>query len=300
MYRFFRLPWTHRRAAVLIALALLVIIGGGLMAAYRLPFWRGDTTLAQINQAKVWRVGLDPSFPPFEQLDAAGQPVGFDVDLARAIGRKLGVQVQIVSIGFDQLLDAVAVHRVDSAISAMTAVDERPRDVWYSAPYQEAGLVLAVPRGSPITGPAALVGRRVAAEWGSEGDAFARREQQASAAGTGKIAGGAATAGAATAVAAGGATPVPPFALVLRESPDAALDAVVKGDADAVIIDAISLALYRGGDLVSVGAPLQSNPYVVVVPARASGLLTAVNQALAELQADGTLAQLRARWLGKS
>jgi ABC-type amino acid transport substrate-binding protein len=274
---------------VLAVIVVLAVIGGVLAAVNGLAWWGRDTTLAHINQTKVWRVGMDPSFPPFEQLDAAGRPTGFDVELAQAIGRKLGVQVEIVSIGFDQLLDAVAVHRVDSAISALTMVEDRPRDVWYSAPYQEAGLVLVAPRGSPITGLAALAGHRVAAEWGSEGDAAARSQQQALAGASGN----------ATA-AVGTPTHAVALELVLRDTPNAALDAVTQGEADAAIVDAVSLALYRGGDLVTVGPPVRSDPYVVVVPARASQLLKAINEALAALQADGTLAQLRARWLGKS
>jgi ABC-type amino acid transport substrate-binding protein len=42
---------------------------------------------------------------------------------------------------------------------------------------------------------------------------------------------------------------------------------------------------------------LQSDPYVIVVPANAPKLLGAINETLAALEADGTLAQIRARWL---
>jgi cystine transport system substrate-binding protein len=89
---------------------------------------------------------------------------------------------------------------------------------------------------------------------------------------------------------------------VLRESADAAMEAVARGEADAVVTDAISLALFNkhGGDLVAVGAPLRSDPYVIVAPARSPLLLADLNRALGDLERDGTLPALRAKWLGSS
>ena len=66
-------------ALVAVALLLLAVVAG------RLVFGGQGTGLAQIRANGVWRVGMDPSFPPFESLDADNRPVGFDVDLAEAI-----------------------------------------------------------------------------------------------------------------------------------------------------------------------------------------------------------------------
>ncbi len=252
----------------LVAGIALAVIGAILL------FGRQDPTAARIRQSGVWRVGMDPSFPPFESLDpATGQPVGLDVDLVNAIAARWGVRAEIVGVGFDELVDAVAAHRIDSAVSALPIFEWRTKEVAFSRPYVEAGMVLAAPPGSAIRGPDDLAGRRVAAEWGSQGDAQARAIQT-------RLEGA--------------------VMLVLRESADAALAAVVSGEADAAITDAVSLALFRrgGGDLVAVGPPLTSDPYVVVVPADARTLLDDLNKALAAMAADGTLAALRERWLG--
>jgi ABC-type amino acid transport substrate-binding protein len=263
--RLARQPWTW------IALAALVLtlawLRPGPLSGTR------DATWARIEQTGVWRVGMDPSFPPFENYDSVtGQPAGLDVDLVNAIAAHWGVRAEIAGVGFDQLIDAVAAHRLDSAVSGLPAFPDRTRDLAFSSPYVEAGIVLAAPPGSPIRGPDDLGGKRVAAEWGSQGDAQARALQK-------RLEGG--------------------FELVLRESPDAALAAVENGAADAVITDAISLALYRqgGGTLNTVGAPLLSDPYVIVVPKDAPELLRAVNDALAALASDGALDEIRARWL---
>ncbi len=134
--------------------------------------------LDDIRARGVWQVGMDPSFPPFENLDvAAGQVVGLDADLARALGGRLGIRTQITSLGFDELIDAVAAHRVDAAISALPVIPERTQGVRFSDPYVQAGVVLAARRDSGIAGPGDLAGRRVAVEWGSQGveDKFSYR-----------------------------------------------------------------------------------------------------------------------------
>jgi ABC-type amino acid transport substrate-binding protein len=221
------------------------------------------------------------------------------VDLARAIADRWGVRVEIVGVGFDQLVDAVTAHRIDSAISALPIVPHRAKEVAFSMPYFEAGVVLATPLGSAIRQPAegsnerspepssraqvegrsrrrlaeVLAGLRVAVEWGSEGDAQARRLQR-------ELNGN--------------------LTLVLRPSADAALAAAFAGEAEAVITDAVSLALFNrnGRKLTAVGEPLRSDPYVIVMPVAAPRLRQAVDEALAALAADGTLGDLAARWLG--
>ncbi|MEJ5197926.1 MAG: transporter substrate-binding domain-containing protein, partial [Anaerolineae bacterium] len=111
-----RLPY-KRPALWLLVAGIAVFLSLMLM---RSGLLRRDRVWSHIQETGVWRVGMDPSFPPFENLDVAtGRPVGFDVDLAQAIAGRWGVRVEFVGIGFDQLLDAVAAHRVDSAISAL-------------------------------------------------------------------------------------------------------------------------------------------------------------------------------------
>jgi len=62
---------------------------------------RDDGTLAEIRRRGTLRVGLDASFPPFETIDEDNQIVGLDVDIARAIAADIGVELELVNIGFD-------------------------------------------------------------------------------------------------------------------------------------------------------------------------------------------------------
>jgi ABC-type amino acid transport substrate-binding protein len=264
-----RVAWSTKRLRLWIPVVLLILVAGALVV---LGLLGREGTLKAIQERGVWRVGMDPSFPPFENYDAGtGQAAGLDVDLANAISDRWGIRTEIVSLGFDELLDAVAAHRVDAAISAMPIQPERTEDVRFSDPYVQAGVVLAVAKGSAFVDPADLDGRRVAVEWGSQGESAARRLREDA-----QMA----------------------FELLPRETVTAALDALIAGEADAAIVDAISLATHaQAAQLAAVGAPLVSDPYVVVVPADAPDLLKAVNEALHALETGGTLDVIRARWL---
>jgi ABC-type amino acid transport substrate-binding protein len=267
--RFGRLSVGRKALALGGMLLVLVALGIGLQRW----FTRSDATLALVQARGVWRVGMDPSFPPFENLDAtSGEIVGLDVDLARAIAAQWGVKTELVGVGFDELIDAVTAHKVDAAISALPIVSGRTQEVSFSDQYIEGGVVLAAPAGSSLTGTLSLRNRTVAVEWGSAGDAEARALQKELSV---------------------------PLTLLQRETAEEALAAAQSGEASAAIVDAVSMGLFdrRGGTLVVIGRPLRTDPYVVMVAHDSPALLREINFALAGLSADGTLASLKSRWL---
>ncbi len=234
---------------------------------------RQDTTWQAMQGRGAWRVGLDPSFPPFEALDDTGVAVGYDLDLARALAADWGLTAEIVPIGYDSLVDALRAGRIDAVVSALPYDPRATRDVFFSPPYFEAGVRLAVVAGSPITGVAQLAGRQVAVEWGSMGDMAGRRLQRD-----------------------GIDLTLTPFA-----TPAEAVDALLADPAlAALLIDQVSLreAQGRGAVLVAVGPALESNPYVIAAPRQAPQLQEHLTATLTRFAADGTLAQLEERWFG--
>ena len=77
-----------------------------------------------------------------------------------------------------------------------------------------------------------------------------------------------------------------------QETADAALTAVTAGDADAAIVDAVTVALTAPPGLVIRTPPLQSDPYVIVLPHDSPKLADAVDAALAALMSDGAWQRL--------
>lgn len=260
------------------------LIALGVMAAFTLrdegglALFRRDATWVRILDQEKLRVGLDPSFPPFEALDAAGAPVGYDVDLAQALAERWGLRLELVAMGYDSLVDALMASQVDVVISAMPYDERLTRDLSISPAYFEAGLRLAAPAGSPIQGTDALAGATVAVEWGSAGDMVARRLLRE----------------------ANDAGAEPAFAIAQFETADQAMQAAAGGAADAVLVDAVSLRLAQGAGspLVAVGPVLEANPYVILSPRRGATLAAEIAAALAALRSDGTLAALEDRWFG--
>lgn len=253
-----------------VLLAALIAVAGVIwLAPGTLPFLRIDTTWRTMQANGVWRVGMDPSFPPFETLDDAGQIVGFDVALAETIAAPWGVKVELVPIGFDSLLDALQAGKVDSVISALPYDERLTKDVAYSAPYFEAGIFLAVRTGSTITSTEALANRIVGVEWGSMGDMVGRRLQRAT----------------------------PGLQLKPFDTPTAAITALVEeGAVDAILLDHVTLriAQVQGAPLTTVGPVLESNPFVIAMPVKAHELQAAVAERLLVLQENGVVAELEA------
>lgn len=81
-----------------------------------------DKTPTKTNKPLI--VGTEPSFPPFEMAENDTY-TGFDIDLANAIGEKLGRKVEIKAMGFDALIPALKSGQIDMIASAMSATEER-------------------------------------------------------------------------------------------------------------------------------------------------------------------------------
>lgn len=255
-----------------LAMAAVVVLIAAILLLWQTVGMTRDRVWDHIQTSGQWLVGMDPSFPPFQDLDEAGQPVGFDVDLTRAIAAHWGVEAQIDGLGFDGLVDAVQAGRLDSAISALPYQPERTQDVAFSDPYFEAGLVLVTPAGSAIASLDDLAGQRLAVEWGSEGDVQARLLRRR----------------------------FPDVVLLPSDTPQAALLAVAEGQADAALVDHISALQFTAGDARLTISPqvIVSDPYVIVLPRKAPMLQQQVGEALQALRADGTLDVLVTRWFG--
>jgi polar amino acid transport system substrate-binding protein len=261
-----------RLAAVLAATLLVIWLASGGAGLLR----QEDETWVRIAREGVLRVGMDASYPPFEWVDTEGQFHGYDVDLARMLGERWGVEVVFISAHLDGLYDALKVERFDLIISALPYDRTMTRDVLYSTGYFNAGqVVLARWDRDDVRGLDDLAGRRVAVELGSEAHLLVRRLMRDRG--------------------------VDVDILAEREPGDV-LRALRNDAADAIVCDRVTAYGYMREDeaLRMVGLPLDHEPYVIAARPDASILVAQVNQALAEWAADGTLEMLGQRWFRAS
>ncbi|MGC8821098.1 MAG: basic amino acid ABC transporter substrate-binding protein [Fervidobacterium sp.] len=129
-------------------------------------------TLVQIKQRGKLIIGTEPTFPPFEFVDEKNQVVGFDIDIANELAKRLGVKLEIVSLPFDSLIPALQQGKIDMIIAGMTITEERAKIVDFSKPYFEANQAIVVRKDGKFEPKKFedLIGKKVAVQLGTTGD----------------------------------------------------------------------------------------------------------------------------------
>ena len=113
-------------------------------------------------------------FAPFEFNDASNNFVGIDVDLLAAIAEDQGFTYELQPLGFDAALLAVESGQADGVIAGMSITEERKEKFDFSDSYYDAGVTMAVAKGSEIASYEDLSGQKVAVKTGTNGSAFAK------------------------------------------------------------------------------------------------------------------------------
>lgn len=133
----------------------------------------GESPAIETLRSGVLTVGMDVPYPPFEFREG-GEVVGFDVDLAREIADRLGLEPEFVDTDFDTIFTQLAAGRFDVVVSATTITPEREEEVNFTQPYYRAQQTLAVEQGSDVTGVDDLGSEHVVAvQRGTTGELWA-------------------------------------------------------------------------------------------------------------------------------
>lgn len=231
-----------------------------------------DGTWQRVQMAGVLRVGMDASYPPFEWIDEQGEFKGYDVDLARELARRWGVEVRFVDIHFDGLYDALRAERVDLLISALPYDRTLTQDILYSKPYFNAGQVLVVQQGTvSIREREDLDGKRVAVELGAEAHQLLlqlARDQGVSA------------------------------EIITGRQAGEIFSLLQEGTVDALICDRVTAYEYVvEKELHIVDPPLTNAPFVIAARADSPLLMKRVDEAIETWRKSDFLTDLEERWL---
>ncbi len=232
-----------------------------------------DRTWQRVKAEGRLRIGIDPSYPPFETIDEATNELqGYDVELAYEIGRRLGLQIDFVFIGFDSLYDAVITGKIDAIISGMPYDPNWTEDVAYGVWYFNAGQFLVVRQSEATIGSVEnLALHRLGVELGTTGDLEARRLQKR----------------------------IDRMEIETFSTADATLYALETQQIDAALVDAISAYLFisKGGKVKLLAPPVSDESYAVVTSRKSTQLRSAIDAILLEMKEDGFLENLRNKWL---
>jgi polar amino acid transport system substrate-binding protein len=236
-----------------------------------------DPTWTRIIGEGVFRIGIDPSFPPFEIDDGKANLSGLDIALANEIVQDWSkeivtntIRVEYVYTGYDGLYDALKAGQFDAILSALPYNPQKTQDVFFSHSYFNGGPLIVVRAGDAKTIKFYdLANRRVGVELGSSGDAFARKWERR-------------------------------LKYDVREfdTPLDALNALGGGAIDAVLTDAITFDDYAktASGLKSVGDPLSDELYVIATRRDTPTLSEKINAAIDAMKHDGRMERLQKQW----
>lgn len=212
----------------------------------------------------VLTVGTNAEFPPFEYVGDDGEPDGFDMALVKAVGEKLGVEVQIENMEFASLVSSIGT-KIDIAAAGMTVTDERKETVDFTNSYYEAVQYVILPADSDIATADDLKEKAIGVQLGTTGDFIAEEL-------TSNVS-------------------------QYNKAVDAVND-LVNGRVDLVIIDKNPALVFETkfeGQVVAVdGAQFGFEPeeYAIAIPKGDTALADQINTAIDELKADGTFDEL--------
>ena len=230
----------------------------------------GDATAT-----RTFVMGVDAEYPPFSYLGEDGQYTGFDVEVCKAVCDLLGWDLQVFGVNWDQKLVQLDAKECDCVWSGMTILDSM-KEAGYviSAPYYDNTQVIMVKEGSDIKSSADLAGKVVAVQLGTSGEALL--------ADGGDLADLAAT-----------------FAdLTTCDSFLKCFTELGGGAVDAVIVDkpvAVSYAESNKGFTV-LDEGLGAEQYGIAFRADDKELCATVEDAVAQLVANGTYAEIAAKY----
>lgn len=219
-----------------------------------------DPSLGRIKQAGQIRLAMSTGYSPFCFHNDRKELVGFDVDVARELSRRLGVELKIVDTPWEGIIDGLYAHRYDGILGSMSITDERRARVSFSTPYYYSRTRVMVRLDSPFKTHTDLRGRTIGFAIGTTFEKDADRM---------------------------GAKNFRRYA-----SDDDALMGLQKGEVDAVITDEIvgtytaTRKKYRIGIL---GGPLGEEQIAAAFRREDAALLAVVDHALKAMQKDGTL-----------
>ena len=210
------------------------------------------------SSEKTLTMATNAEFKPFEYLEGE-KVVGADVDLAEAIAKELGCKLEITNIDFDAALTGAATGKYDVAI---TANEDRKKNMAFSDDYYKASQAIIVAEGSDIKSAKDLEGKTVSCQEGTTGEQYLLDNE---------------------------------YKVQSFKTGSEAVSALTSGKVDAVVIDnavATALSAEQNGKTAVLDEALTEETYAIATKLGNTELVDKLNKAIAKLKEDGTLNEI--------
>jgi polar amino acid transport system substrate-binding protein len=237
-----------------------------------MSLWK-KSTLNQIIKRGVLRVGLEAGYMPFEMRSKTGKIIGFDVDVAKAMAKAMGVKLKLVNTAWDGIIPALLTDKFDIIMSGMTITQSRNLKINFANPYIVVGQTILIKKSlagkvksyKDLNNPKYVVVTKL----GVTGE-FATKKY------------------------------IPKATLKTYETePEAAME-VINGKADAFVYDkpynAVFYAKKGIGKLVFLDKPFTFEPLAWGVKKGDPDFLNWLNNFLRQIRHDGTYDKIYKKW----
>ncbi len=233
-----------------------------------------DNSLKAVQDKKAFVLGLDDSFPPMGFRDENNEIVGYDVDLAREVTKRMGVKLVLQPIDWNAKEQELNTGKIDCIWNGFTITPERAEVLTFTKPYLKNAQVLVVRKDSGYKTLKSLSGKTVGLQAGSSAaDALeAATDFRASLKGV----------------------------VEFKDNMLALMDLEIKG-VDAVVMDLMVANdnINRSGKAYSILAEdLAPEEYGVGFRKNDLALMNEVQKTLEAMAADGTIAKIATKWFG--
>ena len=232
----------------------------------------GSTSDDNAGEKKTLVVGTSADYAPFEYVDTKNgeEIIGYDIDLIKIAAERLGYEVEVKNMDFNSLIPALQAKQFDVVISGMTPTEEREKVVDFSVPYYETLQYMIFPKDKGYASPADVAGGKVGAQTASIQLDLA--EELGAEHG---------------------------FTVESRNLIPELIQELKVGRMDAAIIENIVSENYlkQNEDLAAFNIVVKEPDYKAVVFQKGSALKAEFDEVIEELEADGTLEELKEKWI---
>lgn len=265
--------------------SLRALLVTGLMLGMVASAWAGEV-LERVMSEGVLKIATDANWPPMSFLDAKGKMVGFDVEVAREIAKRLGVEAEFVTPQWGVITAGNWNGRWDISVGSMAPTKERAEVLSFPAIYYYTPAVFAVHIDSPANAVTDLEGKVIGVTQASVYELYMSRDLKIDAAG------------------------VPEFSydvtageLKAYESTTATLDDIRLGDGvrlDGILgpLPTFKTAIDNNYPLKILGEPVFFEPLSVALDKGDSDFEAKIEEIIIEMHADGSLTKLSEEWHG--
>ena len=230
----------------------------------------GSSSTNELNTIEDGKLimSTNAAFPPYEMTDDAGNFIGIDVEVAQAIADKLGLELVIDNMEFTAALEAAQNGKSDMVMAGVTVTEDRLMVMDFSDSYATGIQVVIVPNGSDIAAIEDLEGKKIGTQMGTTGYIYASDSPENGGYGEDNV--------------------------VAYDNGITAVQALLNGQIDAVIIDNAPAQAFvaENPGLKILETEWLTENYAIGLAKGNTVLREAVNGALAELIADGTVQQI--------